>query len=259
MDTLWAAQRATIVVAALLLGGCDLGNDDEKGDAGGEGEGGENADSGESGGMVGECADEADEDADGICDSLDLCNDAAGTHCFEMGVEMAAVMSENTIADGGRFAAFVGADIRFGATLEVEGVADVGPCQGEAGVEARGYSAQVVEVNAHSTNPDVQAYLDAELLAEFQAEGVLPALRFIAMGPEDAPQLQIAFMAGLPPGHVFLLADGYTYTPECGALDMGTVIEGSGGMFRIDHATPEGVSDRIQGARTDYRVYPVGG
>jgi hypothetical protein len=258
MDTLWAAQKATIVVATLLLGGCDLdvGNDEN---AEGGGEGGENAETGETEGAMGECEDGSDEDSDGICDTLDLCNDGAGTHCFEMGLEMAAVMSQNSIADGGRFAALLNADIRVGATLEVAEMAERGPCQGEAGAEAKGYVMQVVQVNAVSTNPDAQAYFDAELLTEFRAEGVTPAARFIATGADDKPQLQIAFMAGLPPGHVFLLTDGYTYTPECGEANMGSVIEGSGGMFRIDHANADGVTDRIEGAGADFRFYPIGG
>ena len=261
MDTLSAAQKATLVVATLLFGGCDLGIG-QKGEKGGgeeeEGEGGENAESGESEGEPPECKDEADEDGDGICDTQDLCNDTAGTHCFEMGIEMPAMMSQHPITDGGRFGPLLNADLRFGATLEVEALAETGPCNGEMGAEAKAFVMQVVEVNAVSTNPDAQAYLDAELLTEFRAEGVLPAVRFIANG-EEKPQLQIAFMAGLPPGHVFLLIDGYTYSPECHEATATTVIEGTGGLFRIDHATAEGVSDRIEGARADYRIYPVGG
>ncbi len=257
MDTLWAAQRATIVVATLLLGGCDLGiGEDKKGEKPSE-EGGEDAESGGSEGMMPECADESDEDGDGICDAQDLCNDAAGTHCFEMGIDMPAIMSRHTITDGGRFDALLEADLRLGVTLEIEGLEENGPCQGEAGMEAKSFVMQVVEVNAVSTNPDAQAYLDAEVLTEFRAEGVLPAARFIANG-EEKPQLQIALMAGLPPGHVFLLVDGYTYSPECGEVTTGSVIEGSGGLFRLDHATAEGVSDRIEGARADYRLYPIG-
>jgi hypothetical protein len=40
---------------------------------------------------------------------------------------------------------------------------------------------------------------------------------------------------------------------------MGSVIEGSGGMFRIDHANADGVTDRIEGAGADFRFYPIGG
>jgi hypothetical protein len=255
MDTQWAAQKMTIVVATLLLGGCDLDLGDDKGNAD---EGGQNAEEGgETEGSMDVCEDGADEDEDGICDAQDLCNEAKGTHCFELGIEMPATLSQHSIKDGGRFDALANADIRLGATLEVSGMMESGSCQGEAGMQAKGLVMQVVEVNAVSTNPDAQAYLDAEMLTEFSAEGVTPAARYVATGG-DTPQLQIAFMAGLPPGHVFLLTDAWTYSPECGQANADSVIEGSGGMFRIDHATAEGVSDRIEGAGADYRLYPIG-
>jgi hypothetical protein len=234
---------------AVLAVGCDLGSDQEMADA---------TDGADEEGSGGEC-EEGDDDGDGICNADDLCDEAAGTHCLEIGTEMPAIMSQYTLDGSGRFADLMEADLRAGITLEIDGLETVGGCDAELGMPAREYSALVISANLRSSVPEAQKILD-EANAEFQAEVLRTAIKFVAGGEDADPQFQAGFASTLPPGHLMALIDGFSYQPRCADADVGSTITGSTGLFRLEHGTVEaGVTDRVQASGATFSFHPVGG
>jgi hypothetical protein len=204
---------------------------------------------------TGVCAE--DDDGDGICNDEDLCDDMLATHCLEFGLDGSATFTTYSMNVSGIFDDLLDHEIMVGVSLDISGVNDLAACDAAYGTPAKVFDATVVAVTMIASDPAAQTYLDDELLAELEAEGISDTIRFVAQGAGETALLQFNVGASTPPGHLFAFQDNMGYMPDCDAFDIDATLDGSNGSFRIDYVGGMGVEERIQGFGGEYTLYAV--
>jgi len=203
-----------------------------------------------------------DEDADGICDADDLCDNNLGTHCLEFGGEEGILLESLLSNETGAFEPLLGSRLRIGLTLDgvslEESPNSFLPCETIASTTfARLLLADVVELRVLADNESAQEQLETVILVSFDGE---LASRMAWSGELDTPsRFETVFFPRLDPDFAFIL-DSDVFTPGCNFLNVDEPMIGSEVVLRMYRGSAQGddtvATDRLGGRNGTFVLRP---
>jgi len=203
-----------------------------------------------------------DRDDDRICDADDLCNDARGTHCFEVGGSRGVLLELLLDRETGVFDPLFQLRVRVGLTLDVMGLTDhrEGGCSTvDPNDVARTIDARVLEVRVLVDDDVGQQRVD-ETIVQAWAEELESSFAWMGEAGNE-PRFRSAIFPAFDPEYL-LTVDSVAFSPGCDQMNLDRTMSGDDAVLRMYRGYVDGdrtiASDRIAGRNGHWELRPHG-